>query len=78
MEELVKYIVKNLVEDKDAVEVTSREEEKVVVLEVSVAENDTITLAYWKGNSTQAISILGNDYGATYLTVEVVEKCNLK
>lgn len=40
---------------------------------ISVAENDTITLAYWKGNSTQAISILGNDYGATYLTVEVVE-----
>ena len=36
MEELVKYIVKNLVEDKEAVNVTSREEEKAVVVEVTL------------------------------------------
>lgn len=40
---------------------------------IDVQEGDTIHMAYWKGNSTQAVSILGNTYGATFLTVEVVE-----
>lgn len=41
MEELVKYIVSNLVENKDAVEVSTREEsEKVSVITVLVDSND--------------------------------------
>jgi len=40
MEELIKFIVKNLVEDKDAVKVSSKEESDAVVLELSVAQGD--------------------------------------
>lgn len=41
MENLVKYIVENLVDEKDGVEVSSVEEsEKVTVITVSVAKDD--------------------------------------
>ena len=55
MEELVKYIVKNLVEDKEAVNVTSREEEKAVVVEVTVAPDDTGKVIGKNGKVAQAI-----------------------
>ena len=55
MEELIKYIVQNLVEDKDAVKVTTREEEKAVVLEVSVAQNDTGKVIGKNGKVAQSI-----------------------
>lgn len=41
VEELVKYIVENLVENKDQVEMeTVNESEKVVVLKITVADED--------------------------------------
>ena len=40
---------------------------------IEVQQGDVLSLGYWKGNSTQAVSVLGDTYGATYLTVEVVE-----
>ena len=41
MENLVKYIVENLVDDKEAIEVSSVEEsEKVTVLTITVAKDD--------------------------------------
>lgn len=55
MEELVKYIVKNLVEDKEAVNVTSREEEKAVVVEITVAPDDTGKVIGKNGKVAQAI-----------------------
>ncbi|MBR1984399.1 MAG: KH domain-containing protein [Clostridia bacterium] len=55
MEELIKYIVQNLVEDKEAVTVTSREEEKAVVVEVAVAEQDTGKVIGKNGKVAQAI-----------------------
>ena len=55
MEELVKYIVKNLVEDKEAVNVTSREEEKAIVVEVTVAPDDTGKVIGKNGKVAQAI-----------------------
>jgi len=55
MEELIKYIVQNLVEDKDAVVVTKREEENAVVIEVSVASNDTGKIIGKNGKVAQAL-----------------------
>lgn len=55
MEELVKYIVSNLVEDKEAVNVNSKEEENAVVIEVSVAPQDTGKIIGKNGKVAQAI-----------------------
>ena len=55
MTELIKYIVQNLVEDKEAVQVSSREEEKVVVVEVTVSPNDTGKVIGKNGKVAQAI-----------------------
>lgn len=40
MEELLKYLVKALVEDKEAIEVTKNEDEKTITYVVKVAEAD--------------------------------------
>ncbi len=40
MKEIVEYIVKSLVVDKDSVQITESEENGEVVLHVSVAEDD--------------------------------------
>ena len=55
MEELVKYIVSSLVEDKEAVNVNSKEEENAVVIEVSVAPQDTGKIIGKNGKVAQAI-----------------------
>lgn len=55
MEELVKYIVSSLVEDKEAVSVNSKEEENAVVIEVSVAPQDTGKIIGKNGKVAQAI-----------------------
>ena len=40
MKDVVEYIVKSLVEDKDAVKITETEEENQITIHVEVAEND--------------------------------------
>ena len=40
MEELLKYLVKALLEDKEAIEVTKNEDEKTITYVVKVAEAD--------------------------------------
>ena len=55
MEELIKFIVESLVEDKNAVKVSTREEEKAVVIEVSVAESDVGKIIGKNGKVAQAI-----------------------
>ena len=40
MKNVVEYIVKSLVEDKDAVKITELEEENQITIHVEVAEND--------------------------------------
>lgn len=55
MEELIKYIVQNLVEDKDAVKVTSKKEENVVILEVSVSNEDIGKVIGKNGKVAQAL-----------------------
>ena len=55
MEELIKYIVSSLVEDKESVVVSSREEENTVVIEVSVNSQDTGKIIGKNGKVAQAI-----------------------
>ena len=40
MEELLKIIISNLVENKEAVEITKKEDEKTTTFEVKVAKED--------------------------------------
>ncbi len=40
MKDILETIILNLVEDKEAVSITEKEEEKSIVLEVKVAESD--------------------------------------
>lgn len=40
MEELLKIIISNLVDNKDAVEITKKEDEKTTTFEVKVAKED--------------------------------------
>ena len=55
MEDLIKFIVQNLVEDKEAVKVSSREEENAVILELSVASEDVGKVIGKNGKVAQAL-----------------------
>ncbi len=55
MEDLIKYIVENLVENKDAVSVSSKQEENAVILEVSVASEDVGKVIGKNGKVAQAL-----------------------
>ncbi len=55
MVELVKVIAVSLVEDKDAVEVTSREENKTTIIMLKVAEDDMGKVIGKKGRIAKAL-----------------------
>ncbi len=55
MEELVRYIAKNLVDEPDEVTVTSREEGDTVVLSLSVAPSDMGKVIGRQGRIAKAI-----------------------
>ena len=55
MKEIVEYIVKSLVVDKDAVKVTETEEETQTVINVSVAEGDMGRVIGKQGRIAKAI-----------------------
>lgn len=55
MEELIKYIVENLVENKDAVKVSSKEENNAVILELSVSAEDVGKVIGKNGKVAQAL-----------------------
>ncbi|MBQ8909328.1 MAG: KH domain-containing protein [Clostridia bacterium] len=55
MKEIVEYIVKSLVVDKDAVKVTETEEETQTVINVSVAEGDMGRVIGKSGNVASSI-----------------------
>lgn len=55
MEELLKFIVESLVEDKDSVKIEKVEEENAVVYSVSVNPNETGMVIGKNGKVAQAI-----------------------
>ena len=55
MEELLKFIVENLVDDKDSVKITSREEDRAIVYEISVNPEETGMIIGKNGKVAQAI-----------------------
>jgi len=55
MEELIKFIVDALVENKDEVKISRREEERAIVFEVNVAPSDVGKIIGKNGRIAQAI-----------------------
>ena len=55
MKEILETIVKNLVEDKDAVEIKEIDKEKTIVFEVKVAEGDMGRIIGRQGRMARAI-----------------------
>lgn len=55
MEELLKYIVESLVDNKEAVKIEKREEDTAIVYEITVDENETGMVIGKNGKIAQAI-----------------------
>ena len=58
MVELVRVIAESLVDDKEAVEVTSREEENATIIMLKVAEKDMGKVIGKKGRIAKALRIV--------------------
>jgi predicted RNA-binding protein YlqC (UPF0109 family) len=65
MEELLEFLAKSLVDDQDAVEVTTAEEEDATVLELSVAEDDTGQVIGRRGRTITALRTVMRAVGAS-------------
>jgi len=66
MEELVKYVISSIVEDKDAVKVTLKEDGDVTIIEVSVAENDMGKVIGKNGKTASALRSIIHSASAKY------------
>lgn len=66
MEELVKYVISSIVEDKDAVKVTLKEDGDVTIIEVSVAENDMGKVIGKNGKTASALRSIVHSASAKY------------
>lgn len=76
MTELIKYIVKELVEDKDSVVVTSAMDGDTEVISVKVADDDTGKIIGKKGKIVTAIRTITKAVGiknGTKCIVEIVD-----
>ncbi len=58
MVELVRVIAESLVDDRDSVEVTSREEEKTTIISLRVAEKDMGKVIGKKGRIAKALRVV--------------------
>lgn len=77
MEELVRYIAKNLVDDPDAVTVESREEGDTIVISLSVAPADMGKVIGRQGRIAKAIRTVvkaASVRGEKKYLVDIVEK----
>lgn len=77
MEEFVAYLVKNLVATPSEVNVTSKEEEGVMRLEIRVAEGDIGKVIGRKGNTINALRIIVRTVAARlgrHVQVELVQR----
>ena len=66
MEELLEFLTKSLVDDQDAVEVTTIEEEDAIVLELRVAEDDTGQVIGRRGRTISALRTVMRAVGAAH------------
>lgn len=66
MEELVKYIVGSIVEDKEAVKVALKEDNNATIIEVNVAENDMGKVIGKNGKTASALRSIIHSASAKY------------
>jgi hypothetical protein len=65
MDELLEFLAKSLVDDPDAVSVTTAEEDDAIVLELSVAEDDTGQVIGRRGRTITALRTVMRAVGAS-------------
>jgi predicted RNA-binding protein YlqC (UPF0109 family) len=65
VDELLEFLTKSLVDDPDAVEVTRAEEDDALVLELSVAEDDTGQVIGRRGRTITALRTVMRAVGAS-------------
>ena len=65
MDELLEFITKSLVDDQDAVSVETIEEEDAIVLELTVAEDDTGQVIGRRGRTITALRTVMRAVGAS-------------
>ena len=65
MDELLEFLAKSLVDDQDAVQVTRAEEDEALVLELSVAEDDTGQVIGRRGRTITALRTVMRAVGAS-------------
>jgi len=65
MDELLEFLAKSLVDDPDAVSVTSTVEEEAVVLELTVADDDTGQVIGRRGRTISALRTVMRAVGAS-------------
>jgi predicted RNA-binding protein YlqC (UPF0109 family) len=65
MDELLEFLAKSLVDDQDAVRVIRAEEEEALVLELSVAEDDTGQVIGRRGRTITALRTVIRAVGAS-------------
>lgn len=76
MVDVVEFIVKQLVEDKESVSITSEVKDGAEVIAVKVASNETGKIIGKKGKIVSAIRIIAKAVGVkrnTRYTVEIVD-----
>lgn len=66
MEHFIAYLIKNLVEDGDAVSVSSRETDEGIFLEISVADADMARVIGKKGRMIHALRTIALAAGARF------------
>jgi predicted RNA-binding protein YlqC (UPF0109 family) len=66
VEELLRFLAKSLVDDQDAVSVTTAEEDDAIVLELSVAEDDTGQVIGRRGRTITALRTVMRAVGASH------------
>jgi predicted RNA-binding protein YlqC (UPF0109 family) len=66
MQELLEFLAKSLVDEPEAVAVTTADEEDAVVLELSVAEDDTGQVIGRRGRTITALRTVMRAVGASH------------
>ena len=64
MKEIIETIILNLVDNKDAVEITEKQEEKSIVFEVKVANEDMGKVIGKQGRLAKSIRTVAKSVGA--------------